>query len=153
MNGCPYPGDELRRQREELGLSLQDVFAETHIPIVYIEAIENGDLESLPPLGYCVGFLRTYCNLLGLSPERYVDSLQVCARRAGRVPRTPGKSKRSPFPWYEDMVTWAAISAFLLLAWLTYAVVVRPQAGVDDKRVEADTREMVVPPASAEPPF
>ena len=153
MNEVPYSGDDLRERREALGLSLQDVFEELRIPTAYVDALERGDVARLPAPGYVVGFLRTYCRYLRLSPERYVDGFRACARPRQRSSGLLGVSRRFGSSWREDLWTWAAITAVLLLGWVTYAAVVRPKAEITDKRVEAGTRELVVPPSSAESEF
>lgn len=152
MENGTFPGEELRRQRESLGLSLNDVCVETHIPIAYLAALETGDISALPSLGYCIGFLKTYCQFLRLPHERYIDAFRIDAGRARRASNAARKRRGPRFAWYEDALTWAAVCAILLLAWFAYSVVVRPQAD-SENRVEADTREMVVPPASVRAPF
>ena len=153
MNNGTFPGEELRAQREALGLTPQDVFAEARIPTAYVEALERGDLEVLPVPGYAAAFLRTYCRLLELPPERFVDSFRAYARQMGHAPPLPRKTRPGLPTWKDDLLVWAAISAILLLGWVTYALVVRPQAGVTDNRVDAGAREMVVPRPPAELDF
>ena len=118
------------------------------------ELYEKGgkDFEALPELCYSVSFLRTYCTFLNLRPDRFIDSFRACAaakgmRHAPRTPRTDGPT------WREGLLTWAAICAMLLLGWVTYATVVRPKAEITDRRVEAGTREMVVPRSPADSGF
>jgi len=56
----------LRTRREELGLSLAEVQAETKIRRKYLEALEAGDDAALPGEVYLKGFLRFYGEFLGL---------------------------------------------------------------------------------------
>ena len=98
----------------------------------------------MPAPGYAVGFLRTYCAFLELPSERFVDDFRAYARAAGRTVR-PIQTARRPRPsWKDEVIAWAAICAVLLLGWVTYAAIVRPQADVSENRVEAGTREMVI---------
>ena len=62
-------GDTLRRAREDLGASLEDAERETHIHRRYLEALENEDRPALPAPVYTRGFVRTYCQYLGLDPR------------------------------------------------------------------------------------
>jgi len=149
MNGVPFTGEELRARREALGLSLEDVFGEVRVPVAYMRALEDGDLAALPSSCYAAGFLDTYCRFLGLPAARHVDRLSAALHQdtgpGGEAARATAPGRPA---WQEDLLTWAAISAVLLLGWLTYATVVRPEAEVTDKRVEAGTVEMVVPPTA-----
>lgn len=153
MSELAYSGDDLRKRREMLGLRPADVFEVVRIPIKYVEALETGDFDALPTTGYAVGFLRTYCRFLNLPPERYVDSFRASARRWQATSPLPGASRARTASWKEDLLTWAAICAMLLLGWITYAIVVHPRAEVTENRVEAGTREMVVPPAPTDADF
>jgi len=68
-------GASLRRRREELGLSLDDVAASTRIRKTYLQALEEERLEVLPGGAYAVGFLRIYTRQLGLPVEPLLAAL------------------------------------------------------------------------------
>jgi cytoskeleton protein RodZ len=74
-------GETLRQARLDKGVSLADAARETRIRRGYLEALEAEDLAALPPMVYARGFLRTYAEYLGLSPEAMVDLYQPSARR------------------------------------------------------------------------
>lgn len=62
-------GETLRRQRQQLGLSIEDVAAKTHLKIAMITHIENNELvqASCPPT-FMKGYVRNYANFLKI-PE------------------------------------------------------------------------------------
>jgi cytoskeleton protein RodZ len=60
-------GAYLQRHREERGWTLEDVEAVTHIRRPYLEALEQGDWDNLPPSVYTRGLLRNYARGLGVS--------------------------------------------------------------------------------------
>jgi cytoskeleton protein RodZ len=66
-------GDNLREAREDLGVTLLDAERETRIHRRYLEALENEDEAVLPPAVYTRGFIRTYCQYLGLNPDGMLD--------------------------------------------------------------------------------
>ena len=147
MKQASFPGGELRARREELGITVYEAFRRTHVPANYIEALERADVQALPATCYAVGFLKSYCEFLGLEVDRYVDSFLACVRpsvvrflaRKGHPPRPPA--------WLNDLMTWSVVTAILLLGWMTYTVVFQPQAQNPDKRVDAGTVELQPPPA------
>lgn len=59
-------GRQLKAKREELGLTVEQVQAETKIRRKYLEALETGAVEVIPGEVYVKGFLRFYANFLGL---------------------------------------------------------------------------------------
>jgi cytoskeleton protein RodZ len=62
----------LRRQREALGLELDDVAAALRIKPAYIAVLEAASLEQLPGPVYATGFLRAYADHLGLDANEMV---------------------------------------------------------------------------------
>jgi cytoskeleton protein RodZ len=88
-------GEQLTRQRELLGLSLDDVERHTHLRQHYLRALEAGDLDSLPSPVQGRGMLNNYAGFLGLNPEplmlRFADGLQAQleARRAAQPESKP----------------------------------------------------------------
>jgi len=110
--------------------------------------LESGDLSVLPTGCYTVGFLKSYCRFLGLAHERYVVNYvsrsQTQSMVLWRRPRSgaPAESRLG------DLAAWLVVCGLVMLGWITYAVVVRPQAQREDTRVEAQTLE-VLPDDSA----
>jgi cytoskeleton protein RodZ len=60
---------ELRHARERLGLSLRDVADRTRIRLAILEAIENHDVDRLPPPIFTRGFVKAYAREVGLDPH------------------------------------------------------------------------------------
>ena len=95
-------GEDLQRQRELLGLSLEDVERHTHLRQHYLKALEAGDLEGLPSTVQGRGMLNNYAVFLGLDPEplllRYADGLQasLSVRQTSRRGSRPVSSRSGP---------------------------------------------------------
>ena len=142
MTNTLFPGNDLRQRREALGVSVYEAYRNTRVPVKYIQSIERGDVSALPGECYSAGFLRTYCQFLKVDPDPYVDSLRALSRPApAGFPRTREDLERRAPAWVQDAVTWAVVLAVVLLGWVTYAVVFRPQAQVTDNRVSAGVVE------------
>lgn len=62
-------GPFLRAAREQQGLSLEQVAAQTRIPQHHLQTIEEGEFSRLPGRTYATGFARTYAKLLDLDPD------------------------------------------------------------------------------------
>lgn len=140
MSDFEFPGQELRERREKLKLSVDDVYRKLHIPVDFVNAIENGDMDTLPDTCYATGFLNTYCELLDLDGEAYADTLRECTRPAeggflNLTTEADGTLRRPT--WWNDIIAWAAVSAILILAWFTYSVTVHEQAAPTDRQVQA----------------
>ena len=66
-------GDLLRQSREQLGLTLDDIQASTHIQSSYLQALEEECFGDLPNLVVRRGFLRNYASVLNLDPNYVLD--------------------------------------------------------------------------------
>lgn len=62
-------GATLRKARQELGVTLDDIEDETKIRKRYLNALEREDYGDLPSEVYARGFLKTYASYLGLDGE------------------------------------------------------------------------------------
>ena len=65
-------GTILKSSRLKSKKTLEDISSELCIRKIYLTALEEGDYETLPPIPYGVGYVRTYARYLGLNPERAV---------------------------------------------------------------------------------
>ena len=74
-------GAQLRKQRELLGFSLQEVERNIHIREHYLAALEVGNIEGLPSPVQGRGMLQNYASFLSLDVEaillKYADGLQA----------------------------------------------------------------------------
>jgi cytoskeleton protein RodZ len=68
-------GRELRRGRQTRSLSIQQLHAQTFVPLHHLEALENGDIETLPQDIYVRGFIRRIGDALGLDGSAMANSL------------------------------------------------------------------------------
>lgn len=73
-------GQELKRQRMALELSLDEVAESTKIRAWYLEALEDDNRERLPADVYALGFLRAYARHLGLDATALVDRWRAQSR-------------------------------------------------------------------------
>lgn len=62
-------GEKLKKIRSDHRISLAEVSRSTRIQAKYLEALEAGSYEKLPPEVYVRGFLRSYAGFLGVPEE------------------------------------------------------------------------------------
>ena len=84
-------GERLRQAREAKGLSLDDVANQTRIPIRHLQHIEREEWDALPAITYCIGFVRSYANQVGL------DGAEMGRELRDRI---GGIRSRAPAPEY-----------------------------------------------------
>lgn len=72
----PTVGERLRAAREEKKLNLEDIAAQTRIPLRHLESIEAADWDHLPAPTYTVGFAKSYATSVGLDRTEIGEQLR-----------------------------------------------------------------------------
>lgn len=89
----PTLGEELRRLREDRGLSLREVSDATHIGSRFLQAIESDNYTILPGGIFNRGFVRSYARYVGLDEEQaLVLYNQQLEAQGGETPRSAAPS-------------------------------------------------------------
>jgi transcriptional regulator with XRE-family HTH domain len=74
----------LRQRRLHRGLSLTEMARAVRVPVHYLEALEDGAYDALPPKPYVKGFLDAYAAQLNLDPDEtwqgFEESFQAFSR-------------------------------------------------------------------------
>ena len=69
-------GQALKLEREKSNISLQDIAEQTRLSYANLTALEAGDFESLPGIGYIPGYIRNYCKAAGIDAAPHIASLK-----------------------------------------------------------------------------
>ncbi|HUN56135.1 MAG TPA: helix-turn-helix domain-containing protein [Smithella sp.] len=67
---------DLKAAREALGLSLEDIFNQTRVRVVYLQAIENKEFHLLPVPVYSKNFIKVYARALGIDSEPIIQDYE-----------------------------------------------------------------------------
>ena len=79
----PVTGADLRRFREEKGVSLGEIASVSKVGVRYLTYIENDRHSALPALVYLRGFLTEYAKAVGLDPNK---TAQAYIAGIGKLP-------------------------------------------------------------------
>jgi cytoskeleton protein RodZ len=82
-------GAYLRGLREQQGMSVDELSRATRVLSHYLEALEADDTRRLPAPVFTKGFIRAYCQSVGVSPDealRLYDRMGVPAPDLSKVP-------------------------------------------------------------------
>ena len=69
-------GQHLKREREARFLTLEKASAETHIRMVFLQALESDDYSVMPSAAQGRGFLRNYAEYLALNVDEMISEIQ-----------------------------------------------------------------------------
>jgi cytoskeleton protein RodZ len=147
-------GAYLRELRTRRGVSLDEVARLTRVAPRYLIALENDAFSELPAPVFIRGFIRAYCQAMGLSPD---EALGIYDGREGRpahpvVPATAAPPVRSAS--HQARPRGTLVVSFILLvvlgmALFTVALVIRPGDRLERPIVEAQREPLPPPPAAA----
>lgn len=121
--GVPTVGERLRAAREEKGLSLEDIAAQTRIPQRHLESIETAEWDKLPAPTYTIGFAKSYASVVGLDRTEVGDQLreemggQRFATNQAEVLEAADPARTMP-KWLVITAVLAAILLIALMSWL-----------------------------------
>ena len=117
-------GQRLRAAREDKGLSLEDIAAQTRIPQRHLESIENADWEKLPAPTYTMGFAKSYASAVGLDRTEVGEQLRSemgGLRPAAVTPAEvfePADPARTMPKWLVFAAIAAVVVLVLVMSWL-----------------------------------
>src|SRR5512146_788441 len=78
-------GENLRREREMRGVTLQEISAATKISIRFLKSIENEEFSKLPGGLFSRSFVRAYARYLGLDEDPLLEEYQQAAKARSEV--------------------------------------------------------------------
>jgi len=107
-------GRLLREQREERGLTIDEVAKSLRIRGAFLKAIEQGRFEELPGAAYIPAFLRGYASYLGLDAQKVLTAYQI----SGSLPVVRPVSLPADFPLAERRapIGLAVLTVLLVIA-------------------------------------
>jgi cytoskeletal protein RodZ len=148
----PSVGERLRAARDEKGLSLEDIAAQTRIPRRHLEAIEAAEWDRLPAPTYTIGFARSYAAVVGLDRAEVADQLrsEMGGQRASMFTAEVFEPADPARTMPKSLVIGAILVVIVLvlaMSWLSRRSLDQP-----DEAVANAAATPAAPPAAAPPP-
>ncbi len=85
-------GLQLKKAREALGLSFDDLQDKTRVPKSYLQALENGEFNKLPGPFYVRSYLRAFAEQVGLEPTTLLRKYRLSITENASDKNNQGKS-------------------------------------------------------------
>ena len=134
-------GKELAEARTGKDLSVADVSSVLRLTTAHIEAIERGDMATLPGATYAIGYVRGYAGVVGLNPDTMCHRLRASLEDEEVRPEYTFVGSR--FPRYNGAgrMALAAVTAMMVGygGWYAFDIGLVGQGGtaVSERQVEA----------------
>ena len=151
-------GAFLRELRVKRGLSLEELSRVTRVARPYLEALESDTFGSLPAPVFTRGFIRAYCQAVGVAPDDALARYDGREAREGAVPtppppRTAVVATTSPTEG-EPRTRSAILVSFVLLvvlgvALFAVALVTQPAREQRAERMPSTSAPAAAPPVAA----
>lgn len=111
-------GEKLKMVREEANVSLNEISKATKVRKIYLEKLEEGKFDELPPEVYVRGFLKSYAKYLGIEMTdvmRLYEKEQGIAENIKKLNEPKIRKKRIQLPSLTITPNIFAIGIFILL--------------------------------------
>lgn len=148
-------GNELRLAREEKGLTLEDIAAQTRIPRRHLESLENSDWPRLPAPTYTTGFAKSYATAVGLDRTQIAERLrdEMGTRPAYTTSEVfePADPARTMPKWLVFGAIAAVLVLVLLMSWLNERSILGTGDAANDAPVAAAAPPQDAPVPAAAP--
>jgi transcriptional regulator with XRE-family HTH domain len=146
-------GSQLRSAREEKGLTLEDIAAQTRIPRRHLESLENSDWERLPAPTYTTGFAKSYASAVGLDRTEIAELLReemggVRATNTASEVFEPADPARTMPKWLVFGAIAAVLVLVLVLSWLNERSVRGSDEPANETPVASNPTPSAGPPAA-----
>lgn len=92
-------GSYLRALREKKNVSVEEIAQATRVSVRQLQALESGDVSSLPAPVFVRGFIRAFCRFLEEPPEEALDRLQAMSESEPPRARAVVRSRATAPSW------------------------------------------------------
>lgn len=111
----PDFGMNMRRLREERGVSLRQIADVTRISVSVLEALERNDMSRMPGGIYSRAFVRSYAIEIGLDPEETVRDFVSQFPHDSAIAGSPHTIDPGDVPWFRRGGSSIVIVAILVV--------------------------------------
>lgn len=132
-------GDRLRKARESLGLSIEDVHNATKIRVAYLVAMEEGRFSELPGEVYVRGFLKSVGKAVGIDgDELVIEYDRIRKDSKTEEPKANSREKEDTHKRRKAarVVCFAAIGLLLVAFLFASMFLGKPENGFDANTVD-----------------
>jgi cytoskeletal protein RodZ len=120
MPSTPF-GEQLKREREMRGVSIEEIASATRISTRFLQALEKEQWDQLPGGVFNRGFIRAVAQFLGLDPDSMVAEYEL--ERKFTAPETPvvtAPPAEIPRNWRPAAAALALFAALVAGGWFAY---------------------------------
>ena len=145
-------GENLKREREMRGVSLEEITAATRIATRFLQALENEKWEQLPGGVFNRGFVRAVARFLGLDEENIVAEYALAVDDRPSVPLWTGRPPVVPPDrrWLSWVLVAAIVAVLIAGSWFAMRRILAWRATKRAARIAAMSD--AIPPALSELP-
>ena len=143
-------GQQLMLAREKAGMTLDEAARALNLKQEMVEAIEDSDMDKLPPVTFVQGYIRSYARLLGLSEDKILDEFEaevphnLESELHPRPPSPEGANSQSPFIKLISLLV--IVVALLVLVYAVYSYYIERTEHIEQASLAAADAMMQLPP-------
>lgn len=143
------PGQQLRAEREALGVTVREVADTLNLSMVVIQALEDDDYDRLPGVVFTRGYVRAYARLLDIDPAPLLQRLPAPGSSFEAHGAAP-ESSVAEWIRRRPALVLTALGAVAVAVVISLAVLLWPEDGIESLWRAVDSPEVAVPPVEAD---
>lgn len=143
------PGQQLRAEREALGVTVREVADTLNLSMVVIQALEDDDYDRLPGVVFTRGYVRAYARLLDIDPAPLLQRLPAPGSSFEAHGAAP-ESSVAEWIRRRPALVLTALGAVAAAVVISLAVLLWPEDGIESLWRAVDSPEVAVPPVEAD---
>jgi cytoskeletal protein RodZ len=144
-------GTRLKKARNKLGLSIDDIRDKSKIKKNYLVAIENDNYENLPGEVYTKVYIRGYAKIVGLDPQTILSEYENEKKKNNNeinednINNESNKNRKDENSTKADKILKGIIGVILILiiVLLSYNIFFRPDQNQNDTAINNQNTEVV----------
>ena len=146
-------GQQLMLAREKAGMTIEEAARAMNLKVRIVEALEDSDMDRLPPVTFVQGYIRTYARLLGLPEEKIVKEFEeevphtVESELQPRPPSPDGANSQTPIIKLTSLLV--VLVAIGVLVYSVYSFYIERTQRIEQAHQEADEPALTLPPEEA----
>jgi len=146
----PAFGQQLMLAREKAGMTIDEAARELNLSEETVEAIEDSDLDRLPPVAFVQGYIRSYARLLGLSEDKIFEEFEEEVPHQIETelqPRSPlPEQASSQTPVIKLISTLIMLSAVVVVLYAAYSYYIEKSERIENGLAENEGVMAQLPP-------
>jgi cytoskeletal protein RodZ len=143
-------GQDLKKERELRGISLNEIADTTKINLRFLRALEEDQVETLPSKFFIKGIIRAYAEYLGLEPDPFLNQYYELENLMGQEEKEEDQRAEGEEPVVPNKIKKVFFTVILVIVAL--AILLGVYFIIQKRKTPSTQSQEVIPPVIQQEP-